>query len=353
MITSRGSLFSAVREQLQRRLSRSTYVKIAGLYHTCLARLVERSRSRGTNAIVSCSQPLIYISQPPRSGGTLLRNLIDGHPLLHAFPHELSWEKNGYRWEGLGALDGRSVYDWLYDRWLDGAIVQGLDKELPFEFNRTFQKRLFFQLANSSVDSDREWLDIYMTSFFNAWTDYQGLYGEKRFTVAFCPWNLESIALIDRFFRVYPSGFRIHVIRNPLGWWASEKKYGEKTKQLGDYLNDRWMKSTEIGLHLHEKYPQSYILVHFDDLVRRPEHSMCSIANRIGVNYTPLLTKPTINRIARSSNTSFGSGTRGLDFSVLNRWRGFLTDREIDLVRETADSLYQKAIGSCINRVKR
>ena len=40
---------------------------------------------------VTC--PLVLISQVQRSGGTLLSQLLDGHPELHAHPHEL---KIGY-----------------------------------------------------------------------------------------------------------------------------------------------------------------------------------------------------------------------------------------------------------------
>ena len=44
------------------------------------------------------NQPLLLISQVQRSGGTLLSQLFDGHPQVHAHPHEL---KIGYpeKWE--------------------------------------------------------------------------------------------------------------------------------------------------------------------------------------------------------------------------------------------------------------
>ncbi len=37
-------------------------------------------------AQVPVNQPVALISQAPRSGGTLLRNLFDGHPQCHVHP---------------------------------------------------------------------------------------------------------------------------------------------------------------------------------------------------------------------------------------------------------------------------
>ena len=345
----RSDLFKTVRGHLQERLSQSTYVKIAGYYHSCMARVVERRTRKSVETPVPCDQPLVYFSQPPRSGGTLMRNLFDGHPHCHGYPHELSWEKNGYRWGSIRQMSATSVYERLYGRWLDKAIVTGLDKKYPFHFNRTLQKSLFSRLAGSGEEEEREWLDTYMTSFFNAWIDYQSLYGEKKFVVAFCPWSLRAVDPIDRFFSVYPEGFRVQVVRNPLGWWASEKKYGSHSKSVEEYLHDRWIQSVETGLRAESKHEEKYVFLHFDDLIRSPEVSMQTLAERLGLRYTPELTRPTINQIPRTSNTSFGPGKRSLDPSVLDRWRDFLEPEEVEKIRSETKTLYRRVLGKCIN----
>ena len=51
-------------------------------YATLLSAVVHR--------LVPVDQPLVLITQAPRSGGTLLMRLFDGHPACHAIPHELS-----------------------------------------------------------------------------------------------------------------------------------------------------------------------------------------------------------------------------------------------------------------------
>ena len=60
---------------------RQSKIHLESLYKSC----VEHTRP--------VTSPLVLISQVQRSGGTLLSQLFDGHPELHAHPHEL---KIGY-----------------------------------------------------------------------------------------------------------------------------------------------------------------------------------------------------------------------------------------------------------------
>jgi hypothetical protein len=49
-----------------------------------------------------------------------------------------------------------------------------------------FQYSLFRRLAEIWQPSiDREWFDIYFTSFFNAWLDHQRRCGPKRYVMGF------------------------------------------------------------------------------------------------------------------------------------------------------------------------
>ena len=51
--------------------------------------------------------PLVMISQAPRSGGTLLAQLFDGHPDLLVFPHELKWGGQiKHAWPKVDPADG-------------------------------------------------------------------------------------------------------------------------------------------------------------------------------------------------------------------------------------------------------
>jgi len=337
-----------LRRFAMRHLSQSRYVEFAAIYNEFASCVKELRMRKPLDRLIDCGLPLIYISQPARSGGTLVRNLFDGHPECHVFPHELSWQKNGYSWDDSLTIGLRSFHV-LRDKWLGHAIVNGLDKRIPFYFKRRLQKQIFLQ---GKKRHPRSVLDRYFTSFFNSWVNYQNLCSRgKKYCVAFCPSNLQSVDEIERFFKIYPEGFRIQVVRNPLGWWASEKAYGSRqNKRLRVYLGQRWVSSVETGIQARQLYPENYILVSYDGLVERPEQSLRELCDKTGIAYNEVMLCPTINCSPRLSNTSFGEGTFSIDSSSLPRWRESLSSEEIDTISDKTDSLYKEALSWCVNR---
>ena len=59
--------------------------------------------------VVDVREPLVLISQAKRSGGTLLRQLFDGHPEFHAHGHELDIGLAGDLYERAAAVALRSA----------------------------------------------------------------------------------------------------------------------------------------------------------------------------------------------------------------------------------------------------
>ena len=90
-----------------------------------LNQIVEHRAAR----LVEVDQPLVLISQIQRSGGTLLSQLFDHHPQLHAHPHELhTGHPNKEAWP---ALDMKRPGDWfptLYERPAKRSFNEGYRK---------------------------------------------------------------------------------------------------------------------------------------------------------------------------------------------------------------------------------
>ena len=337
-----------LRRILLQRLPISTYMKWAERYNNLLSPLSERQMKRPVDDyIIDCNLPLIYISQSPRCGGTLLRNLLDSHPQLHVYPYELSWQKNGYEWEEDLQKDAATLSR-LKDHWLTNAIRNGVDRRIPFYFNQSIQKRIF--LKQEAVTS-RDVLGAYMTSFFNAWTNYQGLYGEKEYCAAFCPWNSATKESVDRFFSIYPDGFRIHVIRDPRAWWASEKSYLQPDKSLETFLNSNWMPSVRDGFDRHEERPDRYILINYEQLCLKPEQVLRRLCESLKIRYSTSLLKPTVNRVGRKANTSYQKnrqGSQGISKTSVDSWKNNLNVDEIEVLKCEAIELYSLATNKCI-----
>jgi hypothetical protein len=145
--------------------------------------------------LVPVRQPMVMITQAPRSGGTLLLRLFDGHPQCHTMPHEFPISLR----RGSLTVDREQSWQRLWHDKLLSVYYRGLRQShadlhgdptrysilMPPAFHRALFDEL---LAARNKISDRDVVDAYLTAFFNAWLNNQNLYGpEKCWIVGFTP----------------------------------------------------------------------------------------------------------------------------------------------------------------------
>lgn len=222
-------------------------------------------------------QPLALVAQLGGRGGDLLNRLLDGHPEVHGHPHRLSlggaeaWPRldldagPGEWWERLtepppplGSGNGH------------GAAGDG---QPPFLLVPTLQRRVFDHCVSEwSPSTQREVLDCYMTSYFNAWLDYQSLYGQERRWVAAFGGAL-GLAPADRdgLFGDYPDGRLIVVVGEP-----ADGRDGSGAETLLD--------ASECVTVVAERR-----------LAEETEAAMQEVAEALSIAWDPVLTRPTLN----------------------------------------------------------
>ena len=94
-----------------------------------------------------------------------------------------------------------------------------------FLFNPYIKKKIFKNLNKNNLRSN---FDAYFTSFFNAFINYKNNKNtNKKFITAFLPRFLMSDKNIDLFFKIYPNGKLISIIRDPKSWLMSAKKHSK------------------------------------------------------------------------------------------------------------------------------
>src|SRR5205807_2153864 len=119
--------------------------------------------------VVPVREPLVLVSQIQRSGGTLLSQLLDGHPECHAHPSEIyighprKWE-----WPPLELGRPESWFDLLYETPVDLHLRDGYVKHkesrldadhdvFPFLFLPGLQRMLFERcVAVHEIRSERD-----------------------------------------------------------------------------------------------------------------------------------------------------------------------------------------------------
>jgi hypothetical protein len=304
--------------------------------------------------VVEVREPLVLVSQVQRSGGTLLSQLFDGHPECHAHPYEvhLRPEHEDPRWPKL-RLDKspQAWFDVLYEHQAARHLLLGYSKPgrkvdvdvHPFLFLPRLQKEIFERcVASKHITRDRDIYDCYFTSYFNAWLDNQNLYtGPKKVITGFTPRAVFHAGSVGRFFRSYPDGKLMSIVRDPRAWYASASKHRPQYQDVERAMK-LWRRSANAGLKAHGRHGDRVILLTYEELVEDTEATMSRLAERLGITMLPILLTPTFNGRLIRPNSSDAVQAYGVRRERVRAYRDDLTREQTSLVDELADDLYDR-----------
>jgi hypothetical protein len=303
--------------------------------------------------LVEVCQPLVLVSQVQRSGGTLLSQLLDGHPECHAHSQELQIGHPNVRdWPDLDLGAPENWFPALYEpkageRLRDGysKAPRGEGQVFPFCFAPSLQQAIFEQCIGARrAEGARDVLDCYFTSYFNAWLDNHNLYtGPKKVVTAFAPGLATSVANVEGYFSVYPDGILISVVRDPRGWYGSARKYKPRLYEDVDQALPVWRASTEAALAAVERYGEKVMLLTYEQLVLETEETMRRVAGRIGISMSRVLLSPTFNGCPIRANSSDAVERYGILSERVSAHRAALDDTTLARVEELAGNLYDLA----------
>ena len=306
--------------------------------------------------LVQVREPLVLVSQIHRSGGTLLSQLFDGHPECHAHPHELAIGYPRSRiWPQLDLGAPGSWFDILHEKYAEKHFRLGYrkpaqrsrdaDPELfPFMLLPRLQQRIFDAcVSGRPIESDRDVLDCYFTSYFNAWLDNHNLYtGPKKVVTAFTPRMNSKEASIAGLFATYPDGTLISIVRDPRAWYNSARSQKATNVEVDDALH-RWRLSAQATIDASERYGDRVIVLTYEELVLETEATMERIAGRLGISMTPVLLEPTFNGLPIRANSSDRVEQHGVLRDRTTAYKDALDADTIARIDELAGDLYEQA----------
>jgi hypothetical protein len=304
--------------------------------------------------VVPVREPLVLVSQIQRSGGTLLSQLFDGHPECHADPYELKfgYPKQG-NWPPLDLARPESWFEILRDPTVDERLRPTARTKqpnagrsvFPFVFLSRLQKAIFDAcVAARPPEREREVLDCYFTSYFNAWLDNQSLYsGPKRVVTGFVPRLAMELGNVERFFAAYPEGTLISIVRDPRAWYVSAAKHFPKHYADVEVALGLWRRSAEAAVEARERFGERVVLLTYEQLVLETEAAMRELAGRVGISMLPLLLQPTFNGRPIRANSSEAVGRYGVLQERVGAYRDSLAAETVERIEELTGDLYDRA----------
>ena len=298
--------------------------------------------------------PLVLISQIQRSGGTLLSQLFDGHPEIHAHPSELMI---GYptknNWPKLDLSDKpERWFDILFEDKIIEHFKEGYKKgkkskhAFPFILFPPLQKKIFLKYLKSKESIKLpDVFDGYMTSYFGAWLNNQNYSGQKKFVTAFTPRLTMLEENVASFFEIYPEGRIFSVIRDPKNWYPSAAKHNPKSKKYRDIENalQQWNESAQSMLRNKERWEDRVAIIKFEDLVANTSSVMRYLAGLLGIRFDNILLLPTFNKYPINANTSFDLEETAILKATLSRYKSLSTE-ELHLIDAKTQDQYQRVM---------
>jgi Sulfotransferase family len=304
--------------------------------------------------VVPVREPLVLISQIQRSGGTLLNQLLDGHPECHVHPPEL---KIGHprkdNWPPLDPIRPEAWFPTLFHRRAVKHFVGGYGRgagtaeadAFPFLLLPRLQKAIFDACSTEKrVESERDVLDCYFTSYFNAWLDNHNLYnGPKKVVTGFTPRLATDPTNLELFFAAYPDGTLVSIVRDPAAWYASASRWRPQYYEDVAVALGLWRQSAEATIASAERFGERVAVLTYEELIGDTEATMSRFADRIGITMSQILLQPTFNRQPIRANSSIPAGRHGILPERANASRDALAAGTVERIEKLAGDLYERA----------
>jgi Sulfotransferase family len=305
--------------------------------------------------LVPVTQPLVLITQAPRSGGTLLMRLFDGHPECYAVPHELATLlPSALPLPRDPAKSWKTLDHPMLETWFVGGLRTGKGQlsedrtRYRFLLPPLLQRRLFdHYLGRRHPETDRGVLDAYLTSYFNAWLDYRGP-TRPRWVTGFEPSAIVQPERLRCFRELYPDGRLISVVRDPASWVVSAARRNKRYQDRG-VATALWRDSVESALALKEESPAAVAIVPFEALVADTERAMRALADFLEIEFTDELLAPTLNSLPTKANSSFPVERAGVIEGPLSRRDQLPAEERAEIERMLGD-LHERALAAALVR---
>ena len=283
----------------------------------------------------------VFIVGVSRSGTTLLRRILDRHPLLgiatenHYLGHLLPWEGARHYFRRVGDLhDDAAVRDLVELIYSGRFQARSRLREVSPYWRWLTSKVPREDIETRLLASDRTERGVF-EAFLRTYADRRGkaIIGEK---------TPAHLAYVETLLDWFPDGRIVHMIRDPRAIYVSEvRRHAEPgttvpyrwlariPRSMGAFVLAQvvWTWAAAVRRHraLARRYPDRYLAIRFEDLVSQPESTVERICAHIGIEQVP--------RMLEQKVTSKGAmvGQAGFDADAADRWKDRIspTDRRL------------------------
>ncbi len=281
----------------------------------------------------------VFIGGTGKSGTTLLRHLLDGHPQLMVFPPEGTLFVLLQRWSELSYEERR---DGVLNKSLERLVAYNLgggpnwllsaghsDVRPYLNLVAAYRQRLE-QLPRADASLVRAMIHAYSVTRHVPT-------GKTQPVVRWVEKTPANVYYVEQILATFPKAKFIFCIRDPRGITASTKfrylkKYGSFDFQgTVEEICRVWDLMSRAA---KQHGPDVCLTVRYEDAAQDTTEVMERVAGFLGVRFDEAMLRPTVAGLPASPNTGYeqGSPQAGLFSTSVDRWKSALTQAEIDYI---------------------
>lgn len=272
-------------------------------------------------------QRACFIGGPAKSGTTLLRALLDGHPQLLALPQDTDYFSTVLT--KYGDADRRTQFNYLTKQSYAKILFGGKQREGKHDYSNFPQAKfleIFERTAFDPANSNRDLLALLMQSY----AELLGISLDqiKRW-VEKTPANRNYIGAI---FEKFPYAKLLTTMRDPRALLASQiaLKQNVPTRHMSIfYVVDHWRANARLALQIRRSDVPGFV-VKYEELVRDTPAVMKQVCDLLEIDFDPnVTTRPTKVGELWSGNSAIGEKFDGVNAEQASRWESVLNENEI------------------------
>lgn len=287
--------------------------------------------------------PPAFILGAHKSGTSLLRSLLDGHPRLAVLPKE----SHAFQFTGHAvsyalrrcdafASGGAARVDRLLGQVRVDARGGDPYSDAP-EFAGYDMALLEGRLRQADPDDTGALIRAYLPAAYEAAT---GLPPPAGATLV--EKSVEHAEFAERLAAIFPGARFIHVVRHPCANLVAIRRMLERRR--GRYPGMRRaaqaLRQTHALLVRNREAIPNYRVLRFEDLVEDAEPVMRTLASFLGVEFDDVLLRPTQLGRPWGGNSTGGTAFAGISRQPLDGWREDVNDFEAALAAQCSAAVF-------------
>jgi len=283
----------------------------------------------------------IFILGSHKSGSSLVRSLLDGHPDLFVIPSESHYFQ----------LTGHCVdFKMRRSEPKQLSLAEKIDKMAAYIHhenmnndphgavmieNRYNENRFLSYIQHNEDIDERELFSLYLRAYHVA------LYGtDLADNIRVVEKSIEHAEFAPLLLKWFPDAKFIHIVRNPYATLVASRNTGWQKgyPYLGTYLES--LRNSNCNLFHNMKCIDNYKVIRYEDLVSDAQSVMQGIAEHLEIPMNDIMLQPTLCGENWAGNSSSNKKFTGINSSPTSKWMDSIKDLEVVLTNRVSRPIF-------------